>query len=494
MKKSKFTKFIPLIFMILGMSAVISGCATTNQKTEPEVNPSENTEIEEKNEEIPEVPEQKVEEEVVKESPDVIFMRQIQEKLNNKDIAGAIELFKNLPDGVEMTNDLRFVLASLYYSDAKYGDAVAVCDEILASEPENSEALDLKALCLYASGDKTSYKAVQDEILKKDPNNAAINIKKAEEYAVNKKYKLARDSYKKALKDDKNNEEALFGYAQMSYYLDDLKTAKSTFEKILEINPENDITLSYMGKMAAEDENYLRAYNYIQQAIKINPDSYDYWLDCGTYQRYLGKYDDACTSWKNAAEIDPDYFLAYAYLAGNYDERNMFSEALTYYKKVVETNPKYFYAYEEMGILAYHLKDYDEAISYFSKAYEYSASYAYKLMVSASYSKKGDSYNAKNVLTPVLKTLSRNSIEYDMVRFFSESYSKNAENALMIKINKEENSTVRGKMLFYMGLYCELAGADTKANEYYSKVTAMNAPMFFEYRIAEWSLGLDAVN
>ena len=28
------------------------------------------------------------------------------------------------------------------------------------------------------------------------------------------------------------------------------------------------------------------------------------------------------------------------------------------------------------------------------------------------------------------------------------------------------------------------------AREYYAKVTAMQAPMFFEYRIAEWGLGL----
>ena len=43
-------------------------------------------------------------------------------------------------------------------------------------------------------------------------------------------------------------------------------------------------------------------------------------------------------------------------------------------------------------------------------------------------------------------------------------------------------------MLFYMGLYCELNGADELAREYYSKVTSMSAPMFFEYRIAEWGL------
>ena len=43
-------------------------------------------------------------------------------------------------------------------------------------------------------------------------------------------------------------------------------------------------------------------------------------------------------------------------------------------------------------------------------------------------------------------------------------------------------------MLFYMGLYYELNGFTEKSVEYYTKVKSMNAPLFFEYRIAEWGL------
>lgn len=473
---------------------------TETVKIEPAKEPKKTVVPEIKEEPVPEVKEEPViviqpepEPEPVKVpevSPDVLFVRQIQEALANGDMDQAIALFQNVPEGVTLTTGLKMILASLYYSNAQYSDSISTCDSILAVEPANSDALELKALCYYASGNKTAYKAAQDEILKKDPNNPTINIQKAEDYAVNKKYKLARDSYKKALTNDKQNEQALFGYGQMSYYLDDVKTARQTFQQILEINPENDTALSYMGKLSAEDENYLRAHNYIKQALDVNPYNYDYWIDYGTYLRYLGKADDACAAWKHAAELDPEYFLAYTYLAGNYDERSMFDEALTYYKKVIKTNPKYFYAYEEMGILAYHMKNYDDAIKYFREAYKYSDSWAYKLMISACFTKKGDKYNAKNELTPVLKKLERNSIEYDMIRFYTEAYSRNAENSLVQKITKEQNSTTRGKMLFYMGLYNELAGADTAANEYYAKVTAMNAPMFFEYRIAEWGLGI----
>ncbi len=89
-----------------------------------------------------------------------------------------------------------------------------------------------------------------------------------------------------------------------------------------------------------------------------------------------------------------------------------------------------------------------------------------------------------------MKILDRESTEYNMARLFVDNYSKNAESTLINKINKEDNSNKRGKMLFYMGLFYEVNGFMESAREYYSKVTAMQAPMFFEYRIAEWGLGL----
>ena len=39
-----------------------------------------------------------------------------------------------------------------------------------------------------------------------------------------------------------------------------------------------------------------------------------------------------------------------------------------------------------------------------------------------------------------------------------------------------------------MGLYYEVFGSSEAAYEYYAKVAAMQAPMFFEYRLAQWGL------
>lgn len=422
------------------------------------------------------------------EPENVVFANKLQKELSSNNIKGAISLFEQMPEGLENDSEMKGLLGALYLSDGQYDKTIATAESILASDPKNLDALELISMAAHAKGDKKTYQATADRILAVDPYNPSVNIQKAQDLAISKKYKLARDCYVKALRGDKTNQDAMFGYAQMSYYLGDVKTAKVNFEKMVEINPKNAIAYAYLGKLAAEDSNFLRAEKFINEAIKIEPNNYDHYMDLGGYLRSQGKFDDAAKAWTKATELDPSYFLAFAYLAGLYDERNMFEDALKNYHKVIETNPKYFYAYEETAILEFHAGNYQNAINYFNKAYEYSQSISYKLMISACYSKLKKPLDAKNVLLPVMKTMNRDSIEFQMCRFYTDNYTHNAEVALINRINKEENSQTRGKMQFYLGLYYELSGGTAGAVEWYSKVAAMQAPLFFEYRIAEWGM------
>jgi len=474
--------------LLITASLVITACAT-----KPEAPASATTEIQEPEKTTTVVEEKKQEKKVEKKKepedpPNIKFAKELQKYLEKGDTDGAIALFQKLPAELKDDVELKLLLGALYYSNEMYDEAIATAKEVLALDENNIDALELISMCNRAKGDRTAYKASQEQILAADPYNPSANIQKAEDYALNKKYKLARDSYKKALKGDSTNEDALFGYAQMSFYIDDLKTSKEVFQQMIDKDPTNSAALAYMGKIAYDEENYLRASKFISEAIKYDPNNYDYWMDYGKYLRYQGKFDDAAKAWTKATELDPTYFLAYAYLAGHYDETEKWDLALENYHKVIETNPKYFYAYESTAILEFHAKNYKEAIKYFSKAYECSDSWSYSMMIAICYYKLNDPLNAKKVLNAQLKKLERDSNPYNLVRFYAESYNKNAESNLKQRIEKETNSNTRGKMLFYMGAYCDLNKAADAGKEYYTRVTNMTAPMFFEYRLAEWGL------
>ncbi len=424
------------------------------------------------------------------EPANIVFAKELQALLDKGDVKAAIALFDTIPAELKDDLDLKIVLASLYVSAANYDMAINVANQVLAIDSENLDALEIKTLCAKAKGDNSAYKIAAKAILAKDPYNAQINIMEGDEQALNHKWKLARDAYTKALKSEPDNSDALYGYAKMTYYMDDLKLAKTTCQAIIDKDPTNAQALALMGKLAAEDFNYVRAIKLTQDALTYDPDNYDFYLDMGTYYRYQGKYTESISCWQKCIEILPDYFLAYAYLAGIYDEQNQFELALQNYRMVIKTNPDYYYAYESTAILEYHYGNYKYARALFDQAYSYSESWAYKLMNIAMYLKEGDKNTAKSEAQALMKKLDRESSEYNLVRFYVDTYSKNAETSLVNKINKEDNSNKKGKMLFYMGLFYEINGSMEAAQEYYAKVTSFQAPMFFEYRIAEWGLGL----
>ena len=56
----------------------------------------------------------------------------------------------------------------------------------------------------------------------------------------------------------------------------------------------------------------------------------------------------------------------------------------------------------------------------------------------------------------------------------------------------EPNRNKKGKFLYYTALYFELKKNVSIAQKYYAEVVGMQSPMFFEYRLAEWSVTDDS--
>lgn len=488
-------KIAKKMIMVIAVTSLFFSCGTkqVEEKSFSEESPNVKIEVEEKKapEDPPKVEIEVEEKKAPEDPPNVKFAKELQKLLKENDRSGAIALFDSIPEELYAQKDMKVLYASLLMSDKQLDKAQEIADFLFEEFPDDTEVLELCSIIALARGDSSRQKTINNQILKTDPYNSAVNIQMADSYASGKKYKQALQYYKKALVKDSTNADALFGAGKMSFYSDDLKSAKNYFEKILENDPENAGALAYLGKLYYDEENFLKAAEYCEAALKQEPYNYDYRLDMGTYYRYLGRYEECLEQWKIAVSIDPDYFLAYAYLAGEYDAEGKFTEALENYRMVIKTNPKYWYAYESTAILEWHEKNWEAARNYFTKAWEISgkkdASYA--LMIAATYWKQNDKVNMKKFLQQAMKlTTDRESVEFLMLRFYNDNYVKAAETTLKKNIEKLSNTNKKGKMWYYLGLYYELSGTESGAAEWYSKVISLQAPMFFEYRLAEWSL------
>ena len=418
------------------------------------------------------------------------FAEQLQNCLVKGDINAAIALYDNIPENLANDVDLKILQASLLLSVNRLNDAKAITKQLKDSGINTIDVMEVDAEIASASGKYADIQATTGALLKADPNNVTGNLILGNQWALKKKYKLARDYYKKVLICENNNTDALFGYGQMTYYLNELKESRNAFNLLLKEDPQSDISYQYLGKLDAESESYKSAIANINKAIELNPNNSDYYIDLGNYSRNLGRYDDAEKAWTKSIELAPDYFLGYTYRAGLYDEQNRIEEALKDYKMVVKTNPKYYFAFEEIGILEFHMKNWEEARKYFEKANSISEHTAYKLMILATYIQQKKTFEMKQLSEKYMKTLDRNSIDYKMIRLYHDNGPFNAESAIAKDLTKETDKNKRGKMLYYFGLYYEMKGSQAVAREYYNEILKMQTPMFFEYRLAEWaSLG-----
>ncbi|MBO4321001.1 MAG: hypothetical protein J5857_11110 [Treponema sp.] len=415
------------------------------------------------------------------------FMNDLLTALETDGYEGALALYDTVPAKYQADTELQIIKASLLLSTNKLNDAKKICTSLLSKDSKNTEVLSLAATVAKAQGNKTEWNKYIKEIIAIDPYNPEANISLGENEFTRKQYKQSRLYFQKALVHDPKNLDALFGVGQTSYYLEDDDKATATFKKILDIDPEYAPAYSYLGKIAGANEEYQVASNYALEAVVRDDTNYDYVMDYGMYERNLGHYENAEKAWTTAISIDPTYFLAYAYRAGLYDEQDMFKEALNDYLMVIKTNPSYYFAWESIGVLYIHEKEWKKAREAFEKCYEYNKNnISYPLMITYCYYMAKDSMNAKKFSDKVLPKLDRSSMDYAILRVFHDLAG---EAPLIQKISTLTSTNQKGKMYFYIGLLYDMIGGKEAAAKYYTEVVNLNCPMFFEYRIAEWSIG-----
>ena len=423
------------------------------------------------------------------QSPEEIrFVQQLSSTLQTGTLDEALRLFDSIPANLKEDTDLMCLKGSLLLSAGKTAEAAQTASLLLEKEPQNVDVLNLNFMVAKQKKDKVNKTKFIKQILALEPYNAEANIELGDEQALKKNWRNARDYYKKALTKDADNQEALFGFAKMSYYMEKDDDAKKAFNRLYELDPKNPQVNSYLGKYAAESSQYKKAIEYIKVAIEEDPTNTDYWFDLGTWSRMSGNYKAAEESWMRAVALEPEYFLGYAYLAGLYDEQSRREEALVYYRKTVEKNPQYYYAYESLGMYAWGAGNWAESQKAFECALEKNPdSISYKLMICACLYKQNKIQEMKTFTEGLMKKLQdRKGLEYKFVRMY---HDRGGDADAALSVSKETNRTKKGRYLFYLALFYELTNKDSLAHKYYNEVTAMQSPMFFEYRMAQWAGG-----
>lgn len=187
----------------------------------------------------------------------------------------------------------------------RYKDAETELRSILASDPNNTLALALFAICLSELDKQTEALQVIQSAISREPDNDYLlylqalfyfkseNIKEAEKFIRNaiaydphnadyfgllatikvnqKEWNEALEFANKGLETDPDNLQCLNMRSTALYKLDKKEEAYSAIQEALNKNPENELTHTNLGWSLLEKGDHKKALEHFREALKINP-------------------------------------------------------------------------------------------------------------------------------------------------------------------------------------------------------------------------------
>ena len=426
-----------------------------------------------------------VEKSPVEEAPEEPDLLEKLEAVKSADQTGeALAVFTESSE--ELSNEEKVVMASLQVAEGLYEEAEFTLDDVLAEEPENSEALYVYALLYDAREEDESRDETLVKTLALDPGHIDANLFQGMVRLGRREYQKAGENFSLVLSEEPENFLALSGAATSQMNLDNLERAASLLDRAIELEPE--FAYLYIDRARAWKglKKYGRSEDDVTRAIELEPEVEWHYLDRARMRiQYFFNLEGAYEDLTALLEINPDNFFGNVYIAGILDDWKRYDEAETFYKKVLSARPAYGFAHEPLAKIAYMDERYEDAAEHFIKAFDFEQrEFSYILGASVCMEKYGDRATAQKLLKEVAPRVERDTLLYEMFRYY---LSPGSDFFITDKIRKEEDQDLQSRMYFYLGARYDLAGLRTTALAAYGNVNDKSE--FYESDLARWELG-----
>jgi tetratricopeptide (TPR) repeat protein len=405
------------------------------------------------------------------------------ELLSREDYDGALACFDRLESTVAASSGIRVLKASVLSSAARTAEARGIVEEIIAGEPDNTEALYVLSTLEGAGGKNKEQKAILERLIKIDPNHVQALSALGDISLRGKSLKAAAAYFDRVLAVEPENGDALLGRAGVYRYQRKPKEAESLLNKAVKLYPQWTRPLTERARLYQEAGFYNDALKDLDRAEKINGD--DYWIavDRGIVLVDLRRKQEALLEFNRAIAMNPSIFLAYVYSAGIKDEMGDYDGAEHDYGVLVKLKPEYYFALEGLGVQKIRKGLWAEARDAFLTVYKQAPEANYALLASLCWMRAGKMSDPKTFLETALKKAQRDTAEWSMLRLY---HDLNGDNDAAMRIDRETNPVLKARMLYYLASYYDVRGNTSLANRYFSQINEMEQRAVLEWRFNRW--------
>ncbi len=254
-------------------------------------------------------------------------------------------------------------------------DAFALCGEVLASQPDNAEALNLAGVAAFQTGDAAEARSLLETAIAFRPGfadalNNLGNVLKAggDLEGAEARYREAADaqpgnldaeynlgialeaqgrfaeaeaSYRRCLGFDSGSAAANFNLGNVLKALSRLEEARGAYKRSLDIHPGQAEALNNLGTVEMELGRLADAIHCFREAIGENPDFADAHYNLGIALQDMDELEEAVKSYRKALDCDPGHAGAQINIGYALNEMGRLDDAVKAYKRAIDMAPGY---------------------------------------------------------------------------------------------------------------------------------------------------------
>ncbi len=235
---------------------------------------------------------------------------------------------------------------------------------------KNIDELYVEANTLYEQGNYAGAIALYEQIMAQQPNNTRPILNAAHTYRYWGKYDQSEELFLAALKIDDTNSWVYTDLGKLYRNMNEYEKAETVFQKSLSLNPNRSETYSYgLGYLYFEQKRFAEAEAMFIKALELDQGSEIAHSGLADLYREMGRYAESAAMYEKVFTINP-HSESYLGIAWLYIRQKRYADAITACKNFLTNIREKGEVYYTMGVAYKEQGDTAKAKAAFAKAVE----------------------------------------------------------------------------------------------------------------------------
>jgi tetratricopeptide (TPR) repeat protein len=226
-----------------------------------------------------------------------------------------------------------------HHNRGAFTEAIAGYRRVLASSPNQAEALHYFGVALAQTGDYAQALDPLSRALERRPDSAVLHNHYGNALAGLSRYAEALNSYERSIACDSNLADCHYNRGVAFMELGQQEAALACYTQTIELDPGYAQAHNNRGNVLADCGQTMHALQSYDAAIRARPQFVDAWINRTHLLRRLHRYEEALDSSQRAVLSGPRHPEAHNSRGATLADMGRYEEALTSYERALELNP-----------------------------------------------------------------------------------------------------------------------------------------------------------